>query len=175
MAQCKHKIKILEKISGHRKWAKKPLTRVATISCINLGLEHPIQYYLWRWDIEVNHRDEKQIIGVGQAQVRSEKSVDRQPALAVASYAMLLLAAENAFGNDAVSEALPLPKWQHGVSRQRLSTEKLIQLLRNEVWSCALDQIDAYSSDFVLSSLTDAKSQKLQLPLASNVLYANAG
>ena len=32
----------------------------------DLSLERLVQYYLWRWDIEVNHRDEKQIIGVGQ-------------------------------------------------------------------------------------------------------------
>jgi hypothetical protein len=44
-----------------------------------------VHYCLWRWDVEVNHRDEKQIIGVGQTQVWSPKSVDRQPAFAVAS------------------------------------------------------------------------------------------
>jgi len=45
----------------------------------NLPLEKTLQFYLWRWDIEVNHRDEKQIIGVGQAQVTSRQSVDRHP------------------------------------------------------------------------------------------------
>lgn len=31
----------------------------------DLPLDQLIQYYLWRWDIEMNHRDEKQILGVG--------------------------------------------------------------------------------------------------------------
>ena len=41
----------------------------------DLPLPPLLQYYLWRWDIEVNHRDEKQIIGVGEAQVRAPRSV----------------------------------------------------------------------------------------------------
>jgi len=63
-----------------------------------LPLEQLVQYSLWRWDIEINHRDEKQLVGVGEARVGSADSVDRQPALAVASYAILLLAGERAFG-----------------------------------------------------------------------------
>ena len=51
-----------------------------------------------RWQIEVNHRDEKDILGVGQAQVRSALSIPRHPALAVASYSMLLLAALKSLG-----------------------------------------------------------------------------
>ena len=59
---------------------------------LELPLEQLLQAYLWRWDIEVNFRDEKTILGVGQAQVRSESSNQNAPALAVAAYAMLLLA-----------------------------------------------------------------------------------
>lgn len=160
-----------------RKGSKLLYRQPAYLICTDpdLPLERLIQYYLWRWDIEVNHRDEKQIIGVGQAQVRSPKSVDRQPALAVASYAMLLLAAESACRDDDTSEALPLPKWQRRVPQQRLSTEKLIRLLRNEVWAYALDQLDANSSDFATTSPEEAKSQKLQLPLTDALLYASAG
>jgi len=51
-----------------------------------------IQAYLDRWQIEVAHRDEKSVMGVGQAQVRNARSVVRQPAFAVAAYALLLLA-----------------------------------------------------------------------------------
>ena len=39
-----------------------------TLLCsdLDLPIAELLQYYLWRWDIEVNHRDEKQLIGVGQ-------------------------------------------------------------------------------------------------------------
>jgi hypothetical protein len=40
----------------------------------------------------VAHRDEKSVMGLGQAQVRNPRSVVRQPAFAVAAYALLRLA-----------------------------------------------------------------------------------
>jgi hypothetical protein len=56
-----------------------------------------IETYFQRWEIEVDFREEKTILGVGQAQVRAERSAQTAPALTVASYAMLLLAAGRAF------------------------------------------------------------------------------
>ena len=44
-----------------------------------------LQIYLDRWQIEVNHREEKDTLGVGQAQVWNEKAVPRQPASMVAA------------------------------------------------------------------------------------------
>jgi len=52
---------------------------------------HLLQSYLWRWDIEVNFRDQKSLLGIGEAQVRNPHSVQSQPALAVAAYGLLLL------------------------------------------------------------------------------------
>jgi hypothetical protein len=43
-----------------------------------------LQAYFDRWGIEVNHREEKDILGVGQAQVWNEQSVSNVPALGVA-------------------------------------------------------------------------------------------
>jgi hypothetical protein len=140
-----------------------------------MPLEEILQYYIWRWDIEVNHRDEKQIIGAGQAQVRSEKSVCRHPVFAVASYSMLLLAAARAYGLDANEQTLPPPKWRNQTNKQRISTQKLIQQLGSEVWSYALEQIKADSNDFVSQTGENTKYQKLKLPLYSTVLYASTG
>ncbi len=53
-----------------------------------LPLDKVLQYYSWRWDTEVNFRDEKTILGVGQAQVRNPASNQNAPALAVAAYAI---------------------------------------------------------------------------------------
>jgi hypothetical protein len=54
----------------------------AYLICTDPALPLPelLQAYLWRWDIEVNFRDEKTILGVGQAQVRSESSNQNAPA-----------------------------------------------------------------------------------------------
>lgn len=84
-----------------------------------------------RWQIEVNHRDEKDLLGVGQAQVRSAQSVPRHPALAVASYSMLLLAALRSSGPGRTADYLAQPKWRRNDSK-RPSLLDLITLLRSQ-------------------------------------------
>ena len=65
-----------------RKYYRQPAYLLTT------DLETPaailLQDYFDRWGIEVNHRDEKEILGVGEAQVWNEKSVTKVPALLVA-------------------------------------------------------------------------------------------
>lgn len=90
-----------------------------------------LQCYFDRWQIEVNHREEKDIMGVGQAQIWSAKSVPRQPAFAVASYSMLLLAGLKAFGPGRTHDFVPLPKWRKNANRP--SALDLITLLRKEI------------------------------------------
>ncbi len=84
-----------------------------------------------RWQIEVNHRDEKDILGVGGAQVRSEQSIPRHPALAVASYSMLLLAALQKFGPGRTEDYLEQPKWRSRGSK-RASLLDIVSKLRSE-------------------------------------------
>lgn len=97
-----------------RQGARKSYTQAAYLICtdVNLPLADLIQEYIWRWDIEVNHRDEKTILGVGQAQVRNEHSVETIPATAVAAYAMLQLAAIQAYGKSGKPLAIPEAKWR---------------------------------------------------------------
>lgn len=90
-----------------------------------------IQAYLDRWQIEVAHRDEKTVIGVGQAQVWNERSVTRQPAFAVAAYALLLLAGLKAYGGERSSELPALPKWRGRAGRP--SCLDLVTTLRRQL------------------------------------------
>jgi hypothetical protein len=87
-----------------------------------------ITAYLDHWQIEINHREEKSTLGVGQAQVRNERSVPRQPAFVVAIYALLLLAALRAYGPERTGDYLPPPKWARG--HRRPSCLEIIALLR---------------------------------------------
>jgi hypothetical protein len=89
-----------------------------------------IQIYLDRWQIEVNHREEKDTLGVGQAQLWNEQSVPKQPVLAVAAYSALLLAGLQAFGPARTELYAPLPAWRH--SARRPSCLDLVALLRTE-------------------------------------------
>lgn len=129
-----------------------------------------IEAYFQRWDIEVNFRDEKTLLGVGQAQVRAEHSVESAPALSVAAYGMLLVSAQQAFGNSSEG-LLPQPKWAASSQGPRTSTQQLIHQLRAEVWGRGLG-IESFSA-FASDKPDDTKPQKSTFPIASAVCYAN--
>ncbi len=90
-----------------------------------------LQIYFDRWQIEVNHREEKDTLGVGQAQLWNEVSVPKQPVLAVASYSALLLSSLIAFGAERGAAYAPLPKWRKHAKRP--SCLDLIALMRKEM------------------------------------------
>jgi len=90
-----------------------------------------LQIYFDRWQIEVNHREEKDTLGVGQAQLWNVTSVPKQPVLAVAAYSALLLASLRAFGAERGSAYAELPKWRRNARRP--SCLDLITLLRKEM------------------------------------------
>lgn len=131
----------------------------------NASIQQVLQAYLWRWDIEVNFRDEKTLLGVGQAQVRHEHSVENVPALAVAAYAMLLTSAVQAYGPTGKPDALPPPKW-HRKQSLRASTQTLINHLRHEVWAHFI-RISNFESRLPVHT----KPQKLVSSLADAIFY----
>jgi hypothetical protein len=90
-----------------------------------------IQAYLDRYQIEFNHRDEKSVLGVGQAQVWSEKSTPRVPQFMVAAYSALLLAGLAAYGPTRTPEYRELPKWRRKAKRP--SCQDLVTLLRGQI------------------------------------------
>lgn len=90
-----------------------------------------LQIYFDRWQIEVNHREEKDTLGVGQAQLWNETAVPKQPVLAVAAYSALLLASLLAFGAARGAAYAALPKWRRKAHRP--SCLDLITLLRKEI------------------------------------------
>lgn len=94
-----------------------------------------LQAYFDRFQIEYNHRDEKDILGVGQAQVWADKSVPRQPELVVAAYALLLLAALAAYGPGRTTDYVSLPKWRRRARRP--SCQDLVNLLRQQIDAAA--------------------------------------
>ena len=112
-----------------RKYYRQPaylLTTDLTASALVL-----LQAYFDRWGIEVNHRDEKEILGVGQAQVWNEQSVSKVPALLVAMYSWLLLAGLHCYGPTRTEVYEPLPKWRREAKRP--SCLDLVSLLRKQL------------------------------------------
>lgn len=90
-----------------------------------------LQAYFDRWQIEVNHRELKDTLGVGQAQLRSCDSVPRQPAFAVAAYSALMLAGLLALGPERGDHYQALPKWRRHATRP--SCLDLVTLLRKQM------------------------------------------
>src|ERR1700728_3666391 len=156
-----------------RKGSKLLYRQPAFLICTDPELEprQIIEAYFQRWDIEVNFRDEKTLLGVGQAQVRNTVSVESAPAFAVAAYGMLLVSGQLAFGNSHCG-LLPQPKWAASSKGPRTSTQQLIHQLRAEVWGRGLG-IDNFSG-FASNLSTTAKPEKCSFPIASAVCYANS-
>jgi hypothetical protein len=127
----------------------------------DLSVEELLQDFLWRWDIEVNFRDEKTILKIGQAQVRAENSTQNAPALGVAAYSLLLLAATETYGKRGVPDRQHQPKWYRRDENKRATTNELINQLRIELWASALGP--GHFSDFLTASAADQKSEKLEL------------
>ncbi len=134
----------------------------------NAPLADVLQAYLWRWDIEVNFKEEKSLLGIGQAKVRHPSSAARVPALAVAAYGLLLAAAAQAFGPDRLPQVLPPPKWRRGPQR-RPSTQNLINHLRHELWCQGMRL-----SHFVSPAPRTTKCHKIAPALESAVYYTVA-
>jgi hypothetical protein len=155
-----------------RKGSKLLYRNPAFLICTDSELDprQVIEAYFQRWDIEVNFRDEKTLLGVGQAQVRNTISVESAPAFAVAAYGMLLVSGQLAFGNSD-DGLLPQPKWAASSKGPRTSTQQLIHQLRAEVWGRGLG-IQSFSG-FTSNHPADAKPEKCTFPIASAVCYAN--
>ena len=94
--------------------------------------EQLLQIYFDRWQIEVNHREIKDVFGVGDAQVRAKQSVPRHPAFAVACYSLLLIAAMQVFGPAWNPMLFPLPCWRTKLPA-RPSAFDLLTRLRHEI------------------------------------------
>lgn len=125
-----------------------------------------IRCYLRRWDIEVNFRDEKSILGVGEAQVRTPDAVQNVTACAVAAYAMLLTAATGITEATGRPPVLPPPKW-HRKQSPRGSTMDIIKSLRNELLGRSIR-----FSGFVLSRQSNTKCEKSYFDPCSALVYA---
>jgi len=127
----------------YRKNTSSPLLYRQPAYLLTPDLTRPIEFilqcYFLRWDIEVNHRDEKSLLGLGHAQVRALNSVKRQPQFSVLTYSLLMLASIKAYGAKRTNDYLPVPKWRKKIDR-RPATLDLLAQFRREVMLIQLQQ-----------------------------------
>jgi len=128
---------------GSRMLYREPAYLICTETALNI--KDILQAYLWRWEIEVDFREEKTLLGCGQAQVRNPSSAERLPAFVAAMYGLLHLASHRATAKpDTV--VLPRPKWYQKKDEKRITTGDLLNNLRAQLWAKATN---LNFSDFV--------------------------
>lgn len=140
---------------------------------LQMSLTELVQSYLWRWGIEVNFREQKTLIGTGQAQVRTEASNQELPAMTVAAYAMLWVAALSTRNPRALRSLIKPPKWRTSALERcddLPTTGELIRQLRCEVWGAALRP--GTFSHFVHAPRALSNTEKLAPSLPSTLFCA---
>lgn len=110
-------------------------TQPAYLICTDadMPVEELIQSYFWRWGIEVNFKEEKQLFGAGQAQLRNTSSVSSAPAVCIATYAALLLAGIRADGFHSRPPSVEPPKWYARKNTTRVTASDLIKQVHQEM------------------------------------------
>lgn len=135
----------------------------------NLNAQDLLQAYIWRWEIEVNIRDEKTLLGCGKAQVTNPNSAANIPAFVTALYAFLLLANHKAFKNENTDALLPRSKWYPAKRDDRFTTGDLINHLRVELWAKGMGM---NFSGFVKKEQTTKSRRNRATPLTSALFYS---
>lgn len=140
----------------------------AYLLCTETGLEIEdiLQAYLWRWEIEVAFREEKTMLGCGQAQIRNPNSAESLPAFVAAMYGLLHLANHRA-NLKPNNIMLPRPKWYPKDTEKRATTGDLLNNLRAQLWAKATD---LNFSDFVNNQINQ-RSLKNQLNCNSSAAF----
>ena len=118
-------------------------------------------------EIEVNFREEKTLLGCGQAQVRNPESAQRVPAFITAIYAMLHLAAYRSF-KISDQALLPRPKWYLKKEGKRHSTGDLINNIKAQAWTKATGM---NFSGFVNQELKTQSRRNAANPFTSAMFY----
>lgn len=134
-----------------------------------LSIEKLLQAYLWRWEIEVNFRDEKTILGAGKAQVRNPKSAENVPAFIAAAYSFMLLASHKTHKLADKRKVLPRAKWYKSNPDHRLTTGDIINNLRAQLWAKALG-CDSFSG-FVKQQNQSRSHLNITNTLSSAIFY----
>jgi len=143
---------------------------------IEVPVAEALQAYFYRWEIEVDQKDEKDLLGVGQAQVWSDAAVERQPAFHVAAYAALLVAAIKAYGLNHAEAAGRLPLWRKRKPPTRLSVAHLLANLRTEIEKYETLQADKKHKNRTAEFLADALDGHFgkKFPITARAIMDNA-
>jgi hypothetical protein len=121
-------IRYRRKKSGYTNY-REPMYLLTTD--LKMNIKTLIQFYLYRWEIEVTHRELKNNLGISDAQVRNKSSVIRCPKTVVLANSIAHLAQLELEDNEDKNEYLQPPKWYK--TKSRISLEDIRRRLRKEI------------------------------------------
>ena len=101
--------------------------------------------------------------------MRAAASNQNAPALAVAAYAMLLLASVKTYGAEGKPDTFQSPLWYQRKPEQRATTNELVNQLRYELWS---DSLQTNFTGFSPQTDPDQNGIKCDHPLESAVFLS---
>jgi DDE superfamily endonuclease len=133
----------------------------------NLPIEKLLQAYLWRWEIEVNFREEKTTSGCGEAQVRNEEAIYKAPQFGVAMHSLLQIA-QYKYQKTEHQQYLPKSKWEKRNENKRQSTNNLRNLFRGYYWN---ENNPKSFPNFVTNQQEIAKSQNPVVSPINAIFY----
>jgi hypothetical protein len=135
--------------------------------------EQMLQNYIRGWKVEVNIRDEKTLLGCGQAQVGNINPAEDAPAFVSAIYGFLLLANIKAYkkNGDGKNRNILLPgsKCYPAKQQQRFTSGDLVYQLKTELWAKA-PGCGSFSG-FVSEQRHTKSHRNSTNPLTSAILY----
>jgi len=148
---------------GSRMLYRKPAYLICTDT--KLDIQTLLQAYLWRWEIEVNFREEKSMLGCGQAQVRNPNSVELFPAFIAAAYSLLHIASYRAY-KKSENSTIPRAKWYKKKPQKRITTGDLLNNVRAHLYSksLGLNFNDFVNEQFLTRSLQNGKNPFVSAP-----------
>lgn len=120
-------IKYRKKKSGYITY-REPMYLLTT--SLDMKISSVIQFYLYRWEIEVTHQQLKKDLRIGDPQVWNEMSVERCPKTIALANSIALLGQYLIDEEDDANYLKP-PKWYK--TRSRISLEYLRRRIRKEV------------------------------------------
>ena len=125
-------------------WHRSPAYLLTTD--LRIPAQDLIEMYFDRWEIEVNHREEKSFFKIGDGQQQTPQSVSHWIPWMVALYSILILSSIRAYGlHHSTGPYRPIAKWQRKKSQRPTINDRII-LFRQEV----LDHHDQLLEDLNL-------------------------
>ena len=111
-------------VRGHRD----PMFLVTTD--LKTPIEKLLEHYIWRWEIELNFKDEKSVFGINEPQVWNADAVEKRSPFIALVYSMFMLACHRTFQEN---NPITYAKWRNPEKIRRASARDYRELFRKAV------------------------------------------